>query len=81
MLQLIRILEWLVIVLGILDDQVLLAVLITGHYARLALVHPSPCTRPVHLVAGDLVLGERVLADFELSRASESGDKPHVICK
>lgn len=46
------------IVFRVLHDQMLLAVLLGRHDARLALVHSRPGARPVHLVARHFVLRE-----------------------
>lgn len=68
------------VVLGVLHNQVLLAVLVGGHDAGFALVEAGTGARPIHLVARDFVFGEGEFADFEFPRAPESGDESHEVC-
>lgn len=67
-----------VVVLVVLDDQMLVAVLVGGDDAGLALVEAGTGARPVHFVARNFVFGVGEVADFELAGAPESRDEPHV---
>lgn len=43
-------------------------------------MHSSSCTRPVAFVAGDFVLGEGIIADFELPRSPKACDEFYIVC-
>lgn len=65
--------------LRVLHDQMLLAVLISGHDPGFALMHSGPSARPVHLVSRDFVLCEGEFADLQLATASESSNELDVV--
>lgn len=66
--------------LRILHDQMLFTVFVGRHDTCLALVHSRSGARPIAFVARNFVLRERIVADFEFTRASKACDKFHVIC-
>lgn len=80
LLLMIESLKRFMVVLGVLHNQMLLAVLVGGHDASFALVEAGPCARPVHLVARDFVFGKWEIANFKFSGAPESCDEPHEVC-
>lgn len=46
------------VVLGVLDDQMLFSVFVSGHYAGFALVEAGTGARPIHFIARDFVFGK-----------------------